>query len=277
MPQGLGDPYAFDFENQADGSLRFRCASDVEAWPWLNLAPQHPVVVQTQQFWASFCALRFEGGLEEGQWSALTWMDYALGDPAAGHAVRGRYSRIESESAQARRGPAFALTLFDAANREIVSMRGRGVVFRNRNFEEWREGSKKEAKHARPPVEFTYALREALALGDGEHAFVAPLERGSNRVEALITPENGMPPANRVISGSGDHVNSTHFGEVARQALAIISGDPQVQVLGGEMHLNRYVELGTPFALTFDEPRDSAITFTLEQLGQECARIDLRW
>lgn len=272
MPQGLGDPYAFAFEQQADGTLSFKCSREVEAFPWLSLAPQHPVVIQTQQFWASFCALQFEGGLEEGQWSALTWMDYALGDLEAGYASHGIYSRIENE-----RGPAFALALFDDEDREIVRMRGRGVVFRNRNFEQWREGSKTEAKSERPKVDFAYAERAGLGLGDGEHAFVAPLDAGSNRIEALITPENGMPPANRVISGSGDHVNSTHFGEVTRQALCLITGNPSVQITGGEMQLNRYVELGTPFVLTFAEPEAAQVTFTLEQLGRECARINLRW
>ena len=272
MPQGLGEPYAFDFEPQADGALRFRCATDAAAWPWLSLAPQHPIVIQTQQFWASYCALQFEGGLEEGQWSALTWMDYALGDLTAGHAVHGLYGRIENE-----RGPAFSLTLYDARDREIVTMRGRGVVFRNRNFEDWRKGSKDEARKEQPAQTFTYADPTALGLSDGEHAFVAPLTSGPNAIEALVTPNNGMPPANRVISGSGDHVNSTHFGEVTRQALCLVTGDPNVQVTGGEMHLNRYVELGTPFALRFETPKAGAITFTLSQLGKDCAVIDLRW
>ena len=272
MPQGGGDPYTIGHTRQDDGSLHFQCSCDAEAFPWLSLAPQHPVVIQTQQFWTSFGALVFEGGLEDGQWSALTWMDYALGDLDAGHAAHGVYSRIENE-----RGPAFALTLFDAADREVVSMRGRGVVFRNRNFEEWREGSKSEAKEARSSVDFEYASPESLGLGEGEFAFVAPLVSGSNRIEALITPDNGMPPANRVISGSGDHVNSTHFGEVTRQALCLITGDPMVQITGGEMHLKRYVELGTPFSLSFESHKAGAITFTLEQLGRECAVIDLRW
>jgi len=272
MPQGLGDPYAYDFDRQADGALNFHCSTDKEAWSWLSLAPQHPVVVQTQQFWASFCAVLFEGGMEEGQWSALTWMDYALGDLEAGHAVRGVYSGFEAE-----RGPAFAMTLFDAKDREIVSMRGRGVVFRNRNFEQWRQGSKKEAKESRINHDFTYASARSLAIGEGELAFVAPLVPGSNQIEALVTKQNGMPPTNRVISGSGDHVNSTHFGEVSRQALCLITGDPTVQVKAGEMALNRYVELGTPFSLTFEQPRDQAVSFTLQQLGKECASIDLRW
>ncbi|MEM7701735.1 MAG: hypothetical protein AAF251_07330 [Pseudomonadota bacterium] len=271
MPQGSGDPYAFGHTRQSDGSLHFRCSSDAEAFPWLSLAPQHPVVIQTQQFWTSFGALVSEGGLKDGQWSALTWMDYALGDLEAGHAARGVYNRIENE-----RGPAFALTLFDAAEREIVSMRGRGVVFRNRNFEQWRKGSKSEAKQATVEVDFEYAPREALNLGEGEFAFVAPIAAGSKQIDALITPDNGMPPRNRVISGSGDHVNSTHFGEVTRQALCLINGDPEAQVVGGEMQLKRYVELGTPFRIAFENGGEGSITFTLEQLGRECAVIELQ-
>ena len=272
MPQGMGEPYAFDFKREADQSLSFRCATNTADWGWLALSPQHPVVIQTQQFWTSYCAILFEGGMEEGQWSALTWMDYSLGDLGAGHAVRGVYTRVEAE-----RGPAFALSLFDDQDREIVAMRGRGVVFRNRNFEQWREGAKSKAKVTRPSHPFTYASKTDLALGDGEFAFVAPLEGRAERVEALITHENGMPPANAVISGSGDHVNSTHFGEVTRQALCLLTDNPAVQVLGGEMDLNRYVELGTPFALKFSQPSDGSVTFTLEQLGKDCATVTLRF
>ena len=97
MPQGPGDPYAFGFERQSDGSLHFRCSSDVGSWPWLSLAPQHPVVIQTQQFWASLCALQFEGGLEEGQWSALTWTRWTCGQLGVGRMARGRYERTRIE------------------------------------------------------------------------------------------------------------------------------------------------------------------------------------
>ncbi len=272
MPQGRGAPYAYGFERRSDGSLHFVCSSDTEAWGWLSLPAQHPVGIQTQQFWTSFCAFLFEGGMEEGQWSALTWMDYALDDLDAGHAVRGVYNRIENE-----RGPAFAMTLFDAQDRAIVTMRGRGVVFRNRNFEQWREGSKTEAKQAKGPVDFDYASPESLGLGEGEFAFVGPFDPDTDRIEALVTAENGMPPHNRVISGSGDHVNSTHFGEVTRQALCLITDNPSIQITGGQMHLNRYVELGTPFALRFDPPTDGRIALTLEQLGKDCAEISLRF
>ncbi|MEM7779302.1 MAG: hypothetical protein AAF697_02800 [Pseudomonadota bacterium] len=272
MPQGSGEPYAFGFERDADGALTFQCSKNVEAWPWLSLAPRHPIVIQTQQFWASFCALQFEGGLEEGQWSALTWMDYAIGDPDAGQAERGTYNRIESET-----GPAFALTLYDGEDRHIVSMRGRGVVFRNRNFEAWREGSKKAAKTERSTQPFAYATSGELGLGEGEFAFVGPLEKGAAQIEVLVTPENGMPPNNRMIGGSGDHVNTTHFGEVTRQALCLIIGDPKVVVTGGEMALKRYVELGTPFSLRVMSREDNAIRFEVTQLGKTCAEIALRW
>lgn len=272
MAQGAGESYAFDYERTGDGALGFRCSGDARRWPWLSLPPRHPLVIQTQNFWASFGALRFEGGLEEGQWSALTWTDWSLGDARAGHAVRGVYQKVEAEA-----GPAFGLTLFDAQDRSIVTTRGRGVVFRNRNFEKWREASKQVARKDRNACAFTYAEDAQLALGEGEFALVAPLAPGETRIEALVTPENGMPPANRVISGSGDHVNTTHFGEVTRQALCLVTRDPEVQVTGGEMTLKRYVELGTPFALTFERDDPGTITFTLEQLDKQCAQITLHW
>lgn len=92
-------------------------------------------------------------------------------------------------------------------------------------------------------------------------------------MEVLVRPENGASPRNRVIGGSGDHVNSTHLGEVTRQALCLVLGDPHLQITGGEMHLNRYVELGAPFELG----ETGAMTFTLEQLGKPCAETDPRW
>lgn len=270
MPQGLGEPYAYDLERGSDGALLFRCSRDVEAWPWLALAPQHPIVIQTQQFWASFCALQFEGRLEEGQWSALTWMDYAIRDPQAQHAVRGVYNRIKAEA-----GPAFALTLYDHGDREIVRMRGRGVVFRNRNFEEWREGYKREARNEGAQTSFAYADRARLGLDEGEHPFVAPLRDGL--CEALVTAENGFAPGNPYIGGSGDHVNTTHFGEVTRQAARLVTGNAALEIAGGEMTLNRYVELGTLFTLRVVDQEAHSITFQIEQLGKTCALIALRW
>ena len=80
-----------------------------------------------------------------------------------------------------------------------------------------------------------------------------------------------------MFSGSGEHVNSTHSGEVTRQTLCLILGDPKVQIRVGEMHLDRYFELGTPFALTFERGESGAITFTLEQLGKPCAEIASHW
>lgn len=274
MPQGQGEPYSFDYHESADGTVHFRCSTDQERWPWLALCPHHPLVIQTQNFWASYGAIVFAKGIEEGQWSALTWTDWQIGDQECGHAVRGVYRSL-GEGGKA----SYTLTLLDDADREIVTMSGRGVVFRNRNFEEWRQGAKDAARKTKPAHAFAYAKPADLGLGDGEFAFIAPLIEGEPRIEALITPENGMPPDNRVISGSGDHVNTTHFGEVTRQALCLITRDPGVQVTGGEMTLKRYVELGTPFSLSFErsksEPR--TLTFALEQQGKACAEIVLRW
>ena len=105
---------------------------------------------------------------------------------------------------------------------------------------------------------------------------MAPFEQGSDCVEALVTPANGFPPGNPLIGGSGDHVNSTHFHEIARQALFLIKGRTDIDT-SGTMTLNRYVELGTPLKLNIRESADQAITFELEQLGKACAKIVLRF
>ena len=272
MAQGHGDPYCFDYKEGEDGSILFQCSTDVDRWPWLMLSPRHPLVIQTQNFWASFGAILFTQEMEEGQWSALTWTDWQCGDISAGHAVRGTYQQLKDGGKAS-----YVATLFDAKGRKVVSMRGRGVIFRNRNFEKWRAGAKSHAQKEQISHQIFYASSAALGLSDGEFAFVAPLTPGSQTIEALVTSANGLPPHNRIISGSGDHVNSTHFGEVTRQALCLITGDNDVQVTGGEMELKRYIELGTPFTLSFEEPQEKAITFTLRQLGRECARIDLTW
>ena len=273
MPQGGGTAYTFDHRAEADGSLRFACSTDKDAFPWLALPPQHPIVVQTQNFWASFGALTALGELEPGQWSALVWTDWECGDPAADHAVSGIYDRTMVDGHDC-----FRLRLFDHEDRSVVTMRGRGVVFRNRNFEEWRTQSKVEAAEAGSGPGFEFADRSALGLSSDEHPFVASLDASADSmIEGLISRENGLPPNNPMVGGSGDHVNSTHIAEAARQALCLIEDNPVIEVTGGEMHLNRYVELGTPFRLRCVERKSSAIRFSLSQLDRDCSEITLRW
>lgn len=248
--------------------MEFACSTDLEEWPWLALGAHHPVVVQAQNFWTSVGGALTLGGLTEGQWSALTWTTWQCGEPDAGMAVRGIYAR-EAEGDKEN----YRVVLFDDAEREVVQMRGRGVIFRNRNFEEWREGSKREAASSVASEEFTFAPREALGIGEREHPLVGALD--GNTVPALVTRANALPPANPMLGGSGDHVNSVHMIEAARQALCLLAGEPVKDIATGEMELNRYVELGTPFELVVDERSDTQTALVLRQLERDCARLTL--
>ena len=105
---------------------------------------------------------------------------------------------------------------------------------------------------------------------------VAPFTAGKNCVEALVTRENGLPPGNTLIGGSGDHVNSTHIHDIARQALYLIKGRNDIDT-SGTMALNRYVELGTPLKLNIRADEDRRAAFEVEQVGKSCAEITLRW
>lgn len=271
MPPSYSNPYESDFAVQDDGSVTFRCTQDAEAQAWLALPPHHPVVVQTQAFWTSVGASIALGGMKDGQWSALTWAAWELGEGSGGHALRGVFSHKEHNEELI-----YEIALLNEAGATIVTIRGRGVIFRNRNFEKWREGSKSEAREAAPQQDFTYADHAALGLREDERVLVAPYDPASAYVEALVTPANGFPPGNPLIGGSGDHVNSTHFHEIARQALFQIKDRTDLET-SGEMTLKRYVELGTPLRLNIREEVETSITFELEQLSKVCAEITLRW
>ena len=271
MPPNYANPYASGHEVRDDGTVSFLCSLDADALVWLALPPHHPVVIQTQAFWTAVGASIALSGLEATQWSAQTWIEWELGDASGGHATHGEYRRNEQEE-----NPSYEIVLFNAADRPVVTIRGRGVVFRNRNFEKWREGSKEAAREAAPLTDFTYAEPKELGLGQDERSLVAPFDPADGHIEALITPANGFPPGNPVIGGSGDHVNSTHFHEIARQALCLIKGRTVIDT-SGEMTLKRYVELGTPLRLVIRDNAEDSIAFELQQMDRPCAEITLRW
>ena len=270
-PQHPANPYSFAHEVQPDGSVTFECSRDPAVNAWLQLPPHHPVVLQTQSFWTAVGASSALQGWEATKWTALTWIDWELGDASGGHAARGVYARDgDAENL------GYSLDLFNENGALVVAIRGRGVVFRTRNFEKWRESSKGEARKAAATDNFVFADARALGLTKNERVLVAPFKPGSGHVEALVTPENGLAPSNPLIGGSGDHVNSTHLHELGRQALFLITGRTDIDT-SGEMTMKRYVELGTPLRLNIREQTEGGITFEVEQLGKTCAEISLRW
>lgn len=110
-------------------------------------------------------------------------------------------------------------------------------------------------------------------------SFLAPLSRADKVTTAgLITKTNGLRPGHPYIAGSGDHVNSTHMGEVGRQFGDLLLGRPLIN-RGGEMNFLHYVELGTPFEVELSGHDESAQQFALivRQAGQVCTRIRMRY
>lgn len=270
-PQHPANPYSFAHEVRDDGTAAFECSQDAKANPWLTLPPHHPVVVQTQSFWTAVGASSALQGWEKTKWTALTWIDWELGDASAGHATRGVYRRDGGDESLG-----YFLDLFNKDGAPVVTIHGCGVVFRNRNFEEWRQNAKDEAHKAAPSQTFTYASAAALALSKDERVLVAPFTKGSSFVDALVTAENGFPPGNPVIGGSGDHVNSTHLHELARQALFLVKERADIDT-SGTMELNRYVELGAPVRLNIVADEAGRMVFEVTQVGKSCATITLRW
>ena len=83
-------PYTYDHEVADDGTVTFRCSTDVEKWPWLALHPFDPIVVQSINFWASVETATARGthGIRRNG-RRLTHMTWRCGETGVGHAVRG--------------------------------------------------------------------------------------------------------------------------------------------------------------------------------------------
>ncbi|MFN2099736.1 hypothetical protein [Altererythrobacter sp. MF3-039] len=272
MQSAPGKIYTHDRKVAVDGTVSFTCSQDQEMWPWLALHPHHPAVVQTQNYWTAVEGSQALDRIEQDKWTAMVWTDWEFGSPDVSQAVRGEYARATDESF------GFVTSLFDCDDQLIVRMRGKGVVFRTRDFEKWREPAKEEARRNAIAAAFAYANREALALEEGERRFLSPLADVSPpKAVALITKENGFMPGNRFIGGSGDHVNATHLSESARQMLTLLMGGTPHRITGGEMAMNRYVELGTPFTLTVSGREDGTVHLTVSQLDRDCSEVTLRF
>lgn len=272
MP-ALDRSYTSGHQVLADGSITFACSQDLSEWPWLALPPQHPLVIQTQNFWSSVGAGAASGTRDDSKWSALTWTDWVLGDRDAGIAARGVFTRsTEDEKLQ------FATDLLDANDRLIARIRGRGVVFRTRNFESWRDKSKSQASTATADLEtFEFADRDLLGLSSVEPPLIAPLSERRLTTTALITKENGLMPGHPYFSGSGDHVNTPHLAEIARQIACLLRDGRPVTIGSAEMDMHRYIELGTPIEIGIESVSDNRFSLAVSQLDRSCASIAMEW
>ena len=272
MPGPALHPYTHSHQVGGDGSVAFRCSQDTERWPWLALPPFDPIVVQTINYWASVECGAARGTFDPTKWSALTEMDWTCGAEGVGHAARGSYE-VTGDEGNSR----FHLRFFDADDAPVCQINGKGVAFRNRDFEGWRAKAKAELAERLPVGDFAYAPHETTGMRAQWQSFLSPLTRGSTQARALITRENGFPPAHLYHSGSGDHVNANHLADVARQFAQALRGGKPLAITGGAMTFKRYVELGRPFdiALAEDGLSEGNVTMNVTQAGIFCSAITM--
>lgn len=273
MPRPFSDVYTYNHTLRDDGSVTFECSTDSAVWPWLALSPTHPILVQTINFWASIDSGEFLGTFDPDVWTALTQVAWTCGEPSVGLPVRGQYATVRDEG-RAR----FTLEFYDAADHQVAQLSGQGVTFRTRNFEGWREDTKEKFK--KPDTsDFEYAPAKAVGVATPSESFLAPLSNGDHiATTGLITKQNGLRPAHPYIGGSGDHVNSTHMGEVGRQFAELLIGAPLIN-RNGEMKFLHYVELGRPFEVDIVAHDEAAQTLSLlvTQAERDCTQISMTY
>lgn len=271
MPIPTDISYIADPVVAPDGTVEFTCSQDVEAWPWLELPPYHPIVIQTQCFWVSIGGALARGTLDPTRWSALTWDNWHTRPTATKHAARGRISNIELKG-----DDAFEIMLWDEDGGELCDLCGKGVVFRTRDFEGWRAGAKSDVGKNGPAPTLDYAPRSETGVPEGEFSLISRLtDDAKPSATGLITAENGLPPASRHLTGSGDHVNATHLAECARQFAALYEKDPGVIIAGGDCRFVHYVEIGSPFRVDLNNRDLNYMYLTVSQAGRDCSYIQL--
>ncbi len=268
--------YTLAHKAVADGTVSFECSLDHDHWPWLALAPSDPIVVQSINYWAAVETSVARGSLDPTKWTALTQMEWTYGEGCAGHAVTG-----VSELVGPVGEPGYRLRLFDSCGASVLDINGTGVVFSTRDFESWRTEAKEKVavSPSFSSVDFHFAPPFAVGMKVARDCFLSPLNQSNPPcAQALITKESGFPPVHPYHSGSGDHVNSTHLADVARQFAALLNPDKSIAIKGGQMKFLRFVELDYPFGVELKRQDSSSgsITMEISQAGHHCADITLR-
>ncbi|MEP2990366.1 MAG: hypothetical protein ABJN65_00690 [Parasphingorhabdus sp.] len=265
--------YTFDHEVDDDGTVTFRCSTATEKWPWLELHPFDPIVVQSINFWASVETATARGTWDPDKWSALTHITWQCGRLGVGHAVRGIGKQTGGSGS-----PGFQIRFFDAKDALVYQMDGIGVIFQNRDFEAWRAKAKQKAPEAVDVSQFEFANVEQVGLADQSHCFVSPLVAGDQpAVQAMVPKATGFMPQHPYHSGSGDHVNSNQLADVVRQFVNLWRGEIMI-LSSGTIEFNRYVELDRPFNVRLISRDENAedVEIVVEQSGRQCALFEMK-
>jgi hypothetical protein len=268
-------PFTHSHASAADGTLAFRCATSIADWPWLALDPFDPIVVQSLNYYGPYETAVFRGEYAAGQWTALTQTEWRCGEGEIGHAVRG-----VADAPRPGDDAGYRIRFYDEHDRLAYLMTGKGVVFRNRNFEQWRERSRQDLAPYGDAGNFIYAPAASVGMATQVESLVSDLngETGLS-VTGLVTRNNGFPPAHPYHSGSGDHVNASHLADACRQFVRLARDEPKLLITGGRMQFQRYVELEYPFLLEIAGERETqqGMTISISQAGEPCASVYLGW
>ena len=246
-----------------DGTVSFACSHDAAELPFVVLPPHHPGLIQALSYFVSVESAMAMGLWDPDKWSALTWTRWRCGEAGVGQYDHGVYSRTLIDGKES-----FSVDFFDAQDQFICVLEGRGVVFRTRDFETWRQDAKDHSEKALSDT-FGFAEPPLLGVSDYDRPFLGPLQ--GNLATGLVDQANGMLPGHRWLNGSGDHVNSAHLAEIGRQFVTLLNRGKQLEITAAEMRFDRYVELGTPFEieqLPGSDPK--VIEMQLRQSGRDC-------
>ncbi|MEM1403395.1 MAG: hypothetical protein AAGG55_08700 [Pseudomonadota bacterium] len=272
MAHGISEQFTFDHVLHDDESMSFSIPTSSEDWPWLVLDPKNPIVVQALTYYALYETDVARGLFNDGQWTALTGISWRCAGDATGHASHG-VARL--------RGAALGgqiMEFWDENDALVYEMTGEGVVFRDRNFQEWRNSQKQGLGPEVSLKEFSFASHNEVGVGSPIESIVSSLDAADPTcVDALVTAQNGFPPGHPYHDGSGDHVNSSHLADAATQFARLLRRNPGLESLGGEMKFRRYVELGQVFTLQLVSNTAEVSEMRVLQGGQECASINFTW
>lgn len=269
------DKFCFDFRQTETGEIKFQCSRDKMKWPWLHLPPAHNAAIQYTNYYATMGVSAFTNTVSDSAWSALTEFEYQVGEGGVGdlarHPVRG-VARQEQDTF------GFDCDFFDEDDRLVYCVKGKGVVFRNRDFKAWRAPAKAEVLKLPLAENFDRARVDAVGARLPIEVLVEPIQEDGERVvpigtfvQALVTKAEGFQPVHPYHDGSGDHVNSAHLFDSAQQ-MAFMTVGPQLPVGGGAKFM-RYVELDRPFRIELTQRNGARIDFSIKQADKPCVQL----
>jgi len=238
LKAALGYEHNFvEVESVDAGRIELSFDLSPERWPWLALPPTHPVLIEKVQYFAAVTASWVSDSMQPGTRSALTRITWDC-SPGAGAYPR----RAVSKPWQGERSMGYELRVYDAEDRELYVIRGEGSSFEDRDFEAWREKTRREARAAAKPLE--------IDPGPDGMNYLGPVREVEGQLVAAACVPSGraFQPGHPFHTGTGDHVNAAHLFDCALQMAGRATGraPAALDCRGGEARFQRFIELDVP-------------------------------